>query len=306
MKLPPLNALRAFDATARHLSVRHAADELFVTPGAVSQQLKLLEQWLGQRLLERSSRGIALTVSGAAFHAATHRHLRAISAAAERLRPQHNEVGISVLPSFATRCLVPHLPAFTRQHPSVQVRVDANSAVVDFDRESFDLTVREAASIAAPLQCQPLFPVVLFPVCTPDYRRTTLRTLAGLRQARLLHEFGNYDEGTLWARWLASAGLGDIDSAGGMYFSHTMHAVDSALRGQGVALTAPQLVADDLAARRLVIAFRRGLDTGRRCWLVWPARPMRDPARLLADWLRASFGQAPAGPRRAQRSATDA
>ncbi|MBK8767930.1 MAG: LysR family transcriptional regulator [Burkholderiaceae bacterium] len=172
MKLPPLNALRAFDATARHLSVRHAADELFVTPGAVSQQLKLLEQWLGQRLLERSSRGIGLTVTGAAFHAATHRHLRAISAAAERLRPQHNEVGISVLPSFATRCLVPHLPAFTRQHPSVQVRVDANSAVVDFERESFDLTVREAVSIPAPLQCQLLFPVVLYPVCSPEYRRT--------------------------------------------------------------------------------------------------------------------------------------
>jgi LysR family glycine cleavage system transcriptional activator len=82
MKLPPLNALRAFDATARHLSVRHAADELFVTPGAVSQQLKLLEQWLGQRLLDRGSRGIRLTATGASFHAATHRHLRAIAAAA--------------------------------------------------------------------------------------------------------------------------------------------------------------------------------------------------------------------------------
>lgn len=109
MKLPPLDALRALDATARHLSVRHAADELFVTPGAVGRQLKLLEQWLGQRLLERSSRGIGLTATGAAFHAATHRHLRAISAAAERLRPQHNEVSIRCCPRSPPRCLVPRL-----------------------------------------------------------------------------------------------------------------------------------------------------------------------------------------------------
>jgi LysR family glycine cleavage system transcriptional activator len=85
-----------------------------------------------------------------------------------------------------------------------------------------------------------------------------------------------------------------------------MHAVDSAMRGQGVALTTPQLVADDLAARRLVIPFRRGLDAGRRCWLVWPGRPMREPARLLAEWLRTTFGAAAAGPRRAQRRTTDA
>lgn len=158
-----------------------------------------------------------------------------------------------------------------------------------------------------PLRCSCCFRSCCIRCARPDSRRTTLRTLAGLRQARLLHEFGTYDEGTRWAHWLAAAGMSDVDSAGGLCFSHTMHAVDSALRGQGVALTTPQLVADDIAAKRLVIPFRRGLDTGRRCWLVWPAREMRrEAARLLADWLLASFGTTPAGPRRAQRSATDA
>ncbi len=285
MKLPPLNALRAFDATARHLSLRHAAEELFVTPGAISQQLKSLETWLGQRLLDRGPRGVSLTPVGAEFHAATHRHLRALAQAAERVRPQHNEVSISVLPSFASRWLVPNLPGFTREHPGARVRVDATSNVVDFDRESCDLAIREASRIAPPLQARELFPVVLFPVCTPEYRRRHLRTLAGLRKVRLLHEFSPQEQGSLWPRWLAAAGLADVDPEPGLYFSHTMHAVETALRGEGVALTNPELVQDELSTERLVIAFRRGLNTGRSYWLVWPGRPMREPARWLADWL---------------------
>jgi len=143
MRLPPLNAVRAFDAVARLGSVRAAADELAVTPAAVSQQLRVLEGHLGLALTQRHGRGLVLTDSGRTWHGEIARHLRAIALAAERVRPGRRVVQVTVVQSFGSRWLMPRLQKFTAREPEIEVRIDASPVLADLARDPFDLAIRE-------------------------------------------------------------------------------------------------------------------------------------------------------------------
>ena len=155
MRLPPLNAVRAFDAVARLGSVRAAAEELAVTPAAVSQQLRVLEAHLGIALTQRHGRGLALTDPGRTWHGEIARHLRAIALAAERVRPGRRVVQVTVVQSFGSRWLMPRLASFTARAPEIEVRIDASPVLADLARDPFDLAIREGrGTIRVPSRCR--------------------------------------------------------------------------------------------------------------------------------------------------------
>ncbi|MEO6566964.1 MAG: LysR substrate-binding domain-containing protein [Casimicrobiaceae bacterium] len=290
MRLPPMNAVRAFDAVARLGSVRAAAEELAVTPAAVSQQMRVLEAHLGLALTRRDGRGIALTDAGRNWHGEIARPLRAIAVAAERVRPGRRVVQVTVVPSFGTRWLMPRLPLFTSQHPEIEVRIDASPALADLSRDAFDLAIREGAGVYPEAESVMLYPLEVLALASPAY----LRMLKGKgrkvdwTKARLLHEMTI----NFWPDWLAAMGVQGVDQARGLYFSHAMMTLDAAADGQGVTLAPRCLAERELQKNLLVQVEPRVYLPGRGYYLAWakPAlRALSPAATAFRDWI---IGQA--------------
>jgi len=310
MRLPPLNAVRAFDAVARLGSVRAAADELAVTPAAVSQQLRVLEAHLGLALTQRHGRGLTLTDSGRTWHGEIARHLRAIALAAERVRPGRRVVQVTVVQSFGSRWLMPRLNKFTAREPEIEVRIDASPALADLARDPFDLAIREGRGVYPEADSVRLFVLEFFPMASPAVARKMRRRNGTIdwSRARLLHEV-SYD---YWPDWIAMAGAADIDVARGLFFSHTMLALDAAIEGQGVALVPPPLAVRELARGALEIVDPRGFVPGTGIYLAWPRKGLRTlsaAATAFRDWVieeaRATAPPLPAGkPARVRRRAS--
>lgn len=286
MRLPPLNAVRAFDAVARLGSVRAAAEELAVTPAAVSQQLRVLEANLGLPLTRRDGRGIALTDAGRSWHGEIARHLRAIAVAAERVRPGRRVVQVTVVPSFGSRWLLPRLPMFTARQPEIEVRIEASATVVDLAQDSFDLAIREGMGVYPEAESVLLFPLEVLALASPSY----VRMLKGRgrkldwSRARLLHE-GSLD---FWPDWVAAMGVEGVDVARGLYFSHTMMTLDAAVDGQGVTLSPRCLAERELQHGQLVQVEPRSYLPGRGYYLAWARRGLRalSPAAVaFRDWV---------------------
>ena len=285
MRLPPLNAVRAFDAVARLGSVRAAADELAVTPAAVSQQLRVLEAHLGLALTQRQGRGLALTDSGRTWHGEIARHLRAIALAAERVRPGRRVVQVTVVQSFGSRWLMPRLTKFTAREPEIEVRIDASPVLADFARDPFDLAIREGRG-NYDTEVVRLFELSFVPVASPQVARRMRRRNGTLdwSRARLLHEV-TYD---YWPDYVAMADLPDDDVARGLFFSHTMLALDAAVDGQGVALAPPPLAERELARGALEVIDHRPYVSGTGIYLCWPRRQLRslsNAATAFRDWV---------------------
>ena len=289
MKLPPLNAVRAFEAAARHGSMRDAAAELFVTPGAISQQVRALETHLGVALFERSARAIRLTEAGQLFHAAVSRHLRGIAQAAEQLQPHGQRIAVTAAPDFAARWLMPRLRGFAALHPKVEVRIDASFELADFERDSFDLAIRTSHQPSPLLHSEPLLPHTMRPYCSPDYFARVFRRKAAARssssawtRARLLHESHPYD---MWTPWFAMRRLAEPNAEVGLYFSHGTLAIIAAIDGEGVTLQPPPYVEREVANGTLIAADASTLVSGLSYDLVWPKRPLRPAAELFKAWL---------------------
>lgn len=286
MRLPPLNAVRAFDAVARLGSVRAAAEELAVTPAAVSQQLRVLEAHLGLALVQRQGRGLALTDPGRTWHGEIARHLRAIALAAERVRPGRRVVQVTVVQSFGSRWLMPRLTKFTEREPAIEVRIDASPVLADLARDPFDLAIREGRGVYPEAEAVRLFALEFVPVATPATLRKLRRRDGRIdwSRARLLHEV-SYD---YWPDWVAMAGVADVDVARGLFFSHTMLALDAACEGQGVALAPLPLAERELARGTLVIVDPRAYAPGTGIWLAWPRKGLRTlslAATAFRDWV---------------------
>jgi LysR family transcriptional regulator, glycine cleavage system transcriptional activator len=284
MKLPPLNAVRAFEVVARLGGMRQAAEELFVTPGAVSQQIRTLEDHFGLALFERLPRALRLTAAGQEFHAAVTRHLKGIAQAADRLRPQQQQIAITVAPDFASRWLMPRLGAFAASHPKMEVRIDASFAVADLERDGFDLGIRTARSAPEQLNARPILEQRVQPFCSPQYFDRTFRNngKAGWTQARLLHENQPYD---MWAFWFAARRIAESNAEAGLYFSHGLLAIVAAIGGEGVTLQPPEYVEREVQNGALVAADRAKVATGLGYYLVWPKRPLRTAAETFKDWI---------------------
>jgi LysR family glycine cleavage system transcriptional activator len=285
MKLPPLNAVRAFEAAARHGSMRAAAAELFVTPGAISQQVRALETHLGVALFERSARAIRLTEAGQLFQTSVTRHLRGIAQAAEQLQPRGQQIAVTAAPDFAARWLMPRLRGFAALHPKVEVRIDASFALADFEHDSFDLAIRTGHRLSTALNAEPLLQHTMRPYCSPDYFSRVFRRKAAAvawTRARLLHESHPYD---MWTPWFAMRGLAEPNAEVGLYFSHGTLAIIAAIDGEGVTLQPPQYVEREVASAALIAADPATLVSGLSYDLVWPKRPLRPAAELFKAWL---------------------
>lgn len=258
MKLPPLAPLRAFEAAGRHLSFTRAAAELHLTQGAVSQQVKQLEEQLGFVLFRRLPRRLELTEEGRAFHEVVGGALRQISDKIESLQAANGNrpVTVSVVPSFAVKWLIPRLTQFRRDHPDVPIRVDADHRRVDLRASEVDLGVRFTGRSFPDLHVVELFRDRVFPVCSPDLVREgrAPRRLEDLRDAVLLHDnAAMWDQSASdWQFWIEAVGLDGVDAQSGPGFTQGDMVLQAAMLGDGVALTRSSLAELDLASGRLV------------------------------------------------------
>ncbi len=289
--LPPLNALRAFEASARLASMQRAAHELNVTPSAVSQQVQNLEQWLGLPLLERRARQIQPTAQGRAY-------LPAISAAFDQIAAATGELAtgrmprsicITCTPGFAVQWLVPRLHQFQDLHPEIDVRIDASTRVVDLRAEDIDLAVRHGTGRYPGLVSEKLLDDDLVPVGSPRLLsgRGRAKKPVDLLQHRLLHIETRDD----WRLWFAAQGL-EIDWRRGPLLIDTAIAVQAAVAGKGIILVRRSLVGDELAGKRLVAPLPQGLSKGMAYYLVYLPEAIGQPAvRAFRTWLLAAVAQ---------------
>jgi LysR family glycine cleavage system transcriptional activator len=257
-RLPRLNALRAFECAGRHLSFRLAAEELRVTAGAISQQIRMLEADLGVPLFERLPRGVRLTSFGERLLPATMRAMKMLADTTEQVRSTKNVLQVTVAPTLCTRWLVPRLGRFYDRHPYVEVRIDATTSVVDFATATFDVAIRFLASPTRNLKHEMMFADDIFPVCSPSLARALDGDPLRLKDCRLL-SWTTHDR---WSDWLNEAGVDVPMRPDRLQFSHLMLALDAAIAGQGVALTSAPLVQYDLESGRLVRPFKPVFRTG--------------------------------------------
>lgn len=297
-RLPPLNALRAFEVVARHLSMRRAAGELHVTPAAVSQQVKLLERHLGKKLLRRTSEGYILTESAEAGIADLRDGFDRLARAADKMvRSGRRILTVSVEPSLAATWLVSRLDRLKARHPDLDVLFQATSALADFDRDPIDVAVRYGAGNYPGLRAERFFDEEVFPVCSQRLLagEPPLRTPDDLRQHTLLHlawapRTGEWPD---WSSWLMAAGVTGIDTDRGLRFTEHAMALQAAAEGQGVALGSTALVADHLAAGRLVQPFVLTVPTRSGYYVVYPEQRAHDPSILaFRDWILGEAGRA--------------
>lgn len=270
MRLPPLPALRFFEAAGRHLSFKAAAEELNVTPSAVSHGVAALEQSLGVMLFVRETRRIALTPAGADFLAYVSEAFSLIAVGAQRLpnRNAERRVSVTCAPTLAARWLVPRLADFRARWPNVSVQVDTSRRQARFPVDGFDFAVRFAAApLAGPQTWIPLFGERLVPVCAPDYlvRHADGAGRCDLRRATLIHVATVSED---WAAWAERAGVDGLNLNRGLTFDAIHMALDAAAAGLGVAMGRRPLADVDLAAGRLVAAGHAEIPAAVSYWLV--------------------------------------
>ena len=284
-RLPPLNALPSFEAAARHLSFSRAADELHVTHGAVSRAVRNLEDHLGVELMIRASRSVRLTPVGASFAAEVRDVLEHLAAATSAATGQTSGiVNVSTIDSFAARWLMPRLFGFRRIHGDIDVRVATSERLADFISDGIDIAIRCGGGQYPGLSAELLMKEDHFPVCSPKMLkgRYPLRRPADLARHTLLHDVFTVD----WAIWLHSAGIDNVDAHRGPTFLSSDHAIQAAVRGEGVVLGRSALVADDLAAGRLVRPFELSLPAGFAYYVVYPQHALQRPCvKAFRDWL---------------------
>lgn len=290
-RLPPLNALRAFEAAARHLSFTRAAEELNVTQAAISHQVKALEDRLGLTLFRRLNRALMLTDEGQTLFPSVRDALDSLAEAVGRLsgRDGSGPLTVSTLPSFAAKWLVPRMSRFRDRYPEIELRIAAAERLVDFARDDVDVAVRFGRGDWPGVRAERVVDEAVTPVCCPELA-ARLRTPADLAGVTLLHEEKLPRDPTPdWATWLAAAGVAGvagIDASRGPRFSHTHMMLQTAMDGHGVALSGLVLVADDIAAGRLAAPFDLWLPSAFAYYLVCPtATAQRAKVRAFWEWV---------------------
>jgi len=303
-RLPPLNAVRAFEAAARHLSFKKAAAELHVTAGAVSHQVKLLESHLGVTLFRRLTRALELTPEAQALLPKVREGLDNLLEAVERLRDREGACSLTVVapPNFASRWLVPRLNAFTRAHPNIELHVGSRSDTID-GREPTDarvanghdkpvVAIRFGSGHYPGMRVDEMFAADYVPVCSPRLLKGehALRKPADLRFHTLLHDDTVADDSArpTWDDWLQAVGERDVDASRGPRFTDASLALEAAIEGMGVALAIKPLLAAEIEAGRLVVPFDIAAPARWAYFLVTPEGIAESaPVVAFRDWLLA-------------------
>lgn len=310
VRLPPLNALKAFEAAARHLSVKKAAAELSVTPAAVSHQIKALEEYLGVQLFHRQSRALELTEAARACLPKLREGFDNLGQAVERLRA-HKGGGmlmVSAAPSFAARWLMPRLHRFLELHPDIDVRVSARlrqssqggrkgstaeRLTLDDWLADSDVAILYGRGDYPGFHVDKLIALDVTPICSPrlvSHSQHPLREPEDLRHHLLLHDDTGdlYDGIPFWDVWLRAAGVDDVELGRGPHFSHAVLAFEAAVEGHGVVATMPVLAESDLHAGRLVTPFPLRVPLESAYYLVCGEAAAGRPAvAAFREWLMA-------------------
>ncbi|WP_175654534.1 transcriptional regulator GcvA [Burkholderia ambifaria] len=291
-RFPPLNALRAFEAAARHLNFRLAADELGVTQGAVAQQVRHLEDVVEVQLFRRLPRGLALTREGLEYFSSVQRALQIISDATDALGQRPTVLAVSTTPSFASKWLIPRLSDFGRLHPDIEVRVIADERLASFRADGVDIAIRlSKPPFPAGLAAELLAPLDIFAVASPKLLDggPPIRTPADLSTHALLH-----DAHDLWPEFIEKlGGKGRADPTKGPRFSQSLLAIDAAVAGQGIALTSEPLVERDIAEGRLRRVFDFSFPMSLGFYVVFPqANAHSEALQAMRRWLFAQYGKA--------------
>ncbi len=296
-KLPTLKSLQSFEATARHLSFSKASEELFVTPAAVSQQVRQLEDWLQVQLFRRLTREIRLTDAGQKALPLITEGFDKLAEGVQRLTDD-DETGVltvTAAPTFAAKWLVPRLAHFNELYPDLNVRIDASLGLVDFEREGVHIGIRLGAGKYPGMRsdwfmdedvilvCSPLLMEGQHPLVTPD----------NLKHHRLLHvDWGGVHNPPSFKQWLKLACVEGVDVRRGDSFTVENLAIQVAISGGGVVLVSKISVEEDLEAGRLVAPFDISLPSHSAYWIVTPERMAERPKiAAFRDWLFAESGQ---------------
>jgi len=285
-RLPSLNALKAFEAAARHESFTRAAEELFVTQGAVSHQVKALELELGVKLFNRERQRLVITAAGRDYLTAVRDAFDRIAIGTEQLLQRQNSgvLTVSTSPDFAAKWLVNRLGRFAEEHPHIDLRVSATLHHVDFAREDVDLAVRHGDGNWPGLDVVRLSSEQLFPVCSPKLLtgRNRLARPADVFKFTLIH----VDDRKDWTRWLDAAGVHGVELTHGPVLNRVSMAIDAAVDGQGIVLARTTLAATDLINGRLLRPFAEELRLSKTYWIICPKATTTLPKIItFRDWL---------------------
>ena len=285
-RLPPLNALKAFEAAARHESFTRAAEDLCVTQGAVSHQVKALEAELGIKLFNRERQRLVITEAGREYLGVLRDAFDRIAVGTERLVQRQNSgvITVSTSPDFAAKWLVNRLGRFAETHPGLDLRVSATLHHVDFAREDVDLAVHHGDGNWAGLDVVRLCTEQLFAVCSPKLLvgRNRITKPSDVLKFPLLH----LDDSNAWAKWFEAAELKGADHMHGPVLNRASMVIDAAIDGQGIALARTTLAATDLINGRLVRPFAEALRLSKAYWIVCPKATSALPKiTTFRDWL---------------------
>lgn len=291
-RLPPLNALRAFTVAARHLSFVRAADELAVTPAAVSQQVRMLEDHLGYQLFRRVGRQLLLSDEGQALLPGLVEGFAKLAGALEAPATLAGKgaLTVSVAPSFAAKWLVPRLDDFRSLNPEIDVRISAGMQLVDFAEQDVDCAIRYGGGGYSDLEVVKLLSESVIPVCSPALLDgdAAIARPADLAAHTLIHDDSPERDASCpdWRMWLKAAGVDGVDPSRGVRFDQSSLVLEAAISGRGVALAKARLAEADLRAGRLVRLFDLSQPVRFAYYFVCPrARLWSGRVRAFRDWL---------------------
>lgn len=284
--LPSLSSLRAFEAAARHVSVKFAAQELGVTSGAVSLQIRELEAALGVQLFNRQPRSVKLTSQGEAYFTTLRTAFRMMKEATAKIVAQSRlaVLTVSCTPTFAVQWLVPGLSRFEERHPEIDVRISASNRVADFARDGVDVAIRHGFGRYAGLISERIVADELVPIVSPAliHSGKLLETPADLQKFALLHDEHRHD----WRLWLEATETSEVNAENGIVFTDCNGAIEAAKAGQGVALVRLSLVERELSEGSLLTPFPIGVASDFAYHLVYPNAVLERPAvAAFRNWL---------------------
>jgi len=291
-RIYPLNALRAFESSARHLSIVKASDELSVTPAAISHQVKKLEEYLGLPLFRRRVRGLLLTESGKLLTSDLGDVFLRLDKAMEQVidSDSRGTLTLSVAPTFAVMWLIPRLQRFNKLNPDIDVRISTGLGLVDFQRDDADAAIRLGSGEWFGLESIKLFDESVTPMCSPRLLEgpNAINCPDDLSAHVLLHNHSmDYDpDAPTWEKWLQAAGASNVDASRGIHFSLPDHGLQASIDGAGVVLGWRFLSANALADRRVVEPFDLKMPLGSSFYVVYPqASSARPNIVAFRDWL---------------------
>lgn len=302
--LPPLNGLRAFEAAARNLSFAKAADELHVTPAAVSYQIRVLEEKLEVRLFRRLNRAVVLTDAGAMMYPGVRASFEGLHRAVQRIgRPAHSDrvVTVTISPHMAAKWLVPRLSRFIERHPEIDLRIAASNTTVNLNTDRADIAIRYNLGNNTGLVADKLMDEAVTPMCSPLLHTGTppLRTPSDVRHHTLIHDETlrrHWPDSTGWSEWFALAGLPPSETGAGLRFDHSDHCLDAAIAGSGVVLGRRAMASRDIEQGRLVAPFDLDLPFRGGIYSVTIQEKAEHPdVQAFRLWLREEAARTPMG-----------